>query len=29
VMPPMAEFPAPDRAAAIAGYDGARARKVA
>jgi 4-hydroxy-tetrahydrodipicolinate synthase len=29
VMPPMAEFSAPDRAAAIAGYDGARARKVA
>jgi 4-hydroxy-tetrahydrodipicolinate synthase len=29
VMPPMAEFSAQDRAAAIAGYDGARARKVA
>jgi 4-hydroxy-tetrahydrodipicolinate synthase len=29
VMPPMAEFSAQNRAAAIAGYDGARARKVA
>ncbi len=29
VMPPLAEFPAADRAAVIPGYDGARARRVA